>query len=76
MKLTHSLSWYPQVALFPGLACFKPGLDLNSTGTGLGIGLYSSKVVLLMGLVCARKYTHTYRYSPVLVPEKNTSVDK
>lgn len=26
-------------ALFLGLACFKPGLDLNSTGTSLGIGL-------------------------------------
>lgn len=48
-----------QVALLSGLACFKPSLDLNSTGTGLGIGSGSTKVVLLTGLVCARKYTHT-----------------
>lgn len=48
-----------QVALFSGLARFKPGLDLNSTGTGLGIGLDSTKVVLLTGLVCAHKYTRT-----------------
>lgn len=76
-EVTPPLSWYSQVALFSGLACVKPGLDLNSTGTGLGLGLDTTKVVLLTGLVCVHANTHTHTDTPLFqCQKKNTSVDK